>query len=270
MKSVKNHLSLIVALMSILFSIQVFIIVERSIDAYKENLAKNYSVVVVSEKHISQSEFLSIDGLIKKAKELSPDSVIKRLNTGMSEKNIDLLRLTLPKFYKLYLTKFPSPKEIKTLRKNLFLNESITKIEDFSNNHDITYKLLVLFKGVISVFAVVVSIVTMLLIVKELRIWQFKHSERMNIMGLFGAPTWLRSAVLFRLSIVDAIISSILIFLLFLYLSTNKFVLEQFQNININIVIFDRVNDFLLLLGVSLALSVLLATMIVLGHKEEV
>lgn len=269
-KSVKNHLSLIVALISILFSIQVFIIVDRSIEAYKQNLAKNYSVVVVSEKRILEKDILALDSIIKKVDELSPDNVIKRLNTDMDKKNIDLLKLTLPKFYKLYLNKFPSPKEIEVLRKNLFKQESISKIEDFSNNHDITYKLLILFKNVILVFAVVVSIVTMLLILKELRIWQFKHSERMSIMGLFGAPTWLRSAVLFRLSTVDAIISSILVFLLFSYLSTNKLVLEQFRNINIEIVIFDKVNDFFLLLGVSLLLSIFLATMIVLGHKEEV
>lgn len=270
MKSIKNHLSLIVALISILFSIQIFIIVERSIDAYKENLANSYSVVVVSKKNISQRDMLSLDKLIDKVDELSPDNVIKRLNTDIDEKNINLLKLTLPKFYKLYLKKFPSPKEIDKLRKNLFKNQNITKIEDFSNNHDITYKLLLLFKNVILVFAVVVSIVTMLLILKELRIWQFKHSERMNIMGLFGAPTWLRSAVLFRLSIVDAIISSILVFMLFSYLSVNEFVLKQFSNINIKIVIFDQVYDSLLLLCVSLILSIFLATMIVLGHKEEV
>ena len=49
-------------------------------------------------------------------------------------------------------------------------------------------------------------VVTIFLIAKEMRIWQFKHSERMNIMGLFGAPVWLRSAVLFRLAIVDLIV----------------------------------------------------------------
>jgi cell division transport system permease protein len=269
-KSIKNHLSLIVALISILFSIQIFIIVERSIDAYKENLANSYSVVVVSKKNIQENDMLALDKIIDKVEELSPDSVIKRLDTDIDEKNINLLKLTLPKFYKLYLKKFPSPKEIDKLRKNLFKNQNITKIEDFSNNHDITYKLLLLFKNVILVFAIVISIVTMLLILKELRIWQFKHSERMNIMGLFGAPTWLRSAVLFRLSIVDAVISSILIFLLFSYLSANEFVLKQFSNINIEIVIFDKVYDSLLLLGVSLILSIFLATMIVLGHKEEV
>jgi cell division transport system permease protein len=269
-KSVKNHLSLIVALVSILFSIQIFIIVDRSIEAYKHNLAQNYSVVVVSEKRISDNEMLSLDKMIHRVEELSPDNVIERLNTDMDEKNINLLKLTLPKFYKLHLKKFPSPKEISKLRDNLFKNKSISKIEDFSNNHDITYKLLLLFKNVILVFAVVISAVTMLLILKELKIWQFKHSERMSIMSLFGAPTWLRSAILYRLSIVDALISSFLVFLLFLYISTNEFILKQFSNINIEIIIFNRVDDFILLLSVSVFLSIFLASMIVLGHKEEV
>ena len=269
-KSVKNHLSLIVALISILFSIQIFVIVDRSIEAYKENLAKNYSVVIVSQKRIDSKDILSLDAIIDRVENLSPDNVIKRLNTDIDKKNMDLLKLTLPKFYKLYLKKFPSPKEIEKLRNKLFKIKSISKIEDFSNNHDITYKLLLLFKNVISVFAMVISIVTMLLIMKELRIWQFKHSERMNIMGLFGAPTWLRSAVLFRLSVVDAIISSMLVFFIFLYLSSNHFVLQQFKNINIEVVVFDKINDFFILLGVSLTLSIFLATMIVLAHKEEV
>ena len=89
-------------------------------------------------------------------------------------------------------------------------------------------------------------------------------------MGLFGAPIWLRSAVLFRLSIVDALIASFLAFGLFIYLSSSSFILEQFDNIGIEVVVFDPVNDFLLLLGVAVALSILLASLIVLGHKEEV
>jgi len=270
MKSVKNHLSLIIALLSILFSIQTFIIVDRSIDAYKENLANNYSIIVVSKKKIKQKDMVALDKIISNVEELSPDNVIKRLNTNIDKKNMDLLKLTLPKFYKLYLSKFPTPNEIKKLKLNLLKNKSITKIEDFSNTHDTTYKLLTLFKNVVFVFAVVISIVTMLLILKELRIWQFKHNERMSIMGLFGAPTWLRSAVLFRLAIVDALISSALIFLLFVYISSNKWILAQFENINIKVEIFHLVEDSLLLLAISLVVSILLATMIVLGHKEEV
>jgi len=270
MKSIRNHLSLVIALLSILFSMQIFIIVDRSIDAYKENLANNYAVVIVSQKRLSDEVVLGINKLIASSGELTADSVIERLNSGMDEKNIEFLKLTLPKFYKLKLDHYPTPQEVITLKKDLLKNSSITKIEDFSHNHDTTYKLLLLFKGVVSVFALSIFVVTTLLIFKELRIWQFKHSERMSIMGLFGAPVWLRSAVLFRLSIVDAFIASIFAFGLFSYIATNAWILKQFESIDISVVIFNPIDDFVLLLGVAISLSILLASFIVLGHKEEV
>ena len=270
MKSIKNHFSLVVALMSILFAIQVFIIVDRSIDAYKENLASNYSVIIVTQVSIQEQKIKAISSLISSVTELSPENVIKRLNTKMDKRNLELLKLSLPKFYKLKLTYFPSPSEIDKLTKKLLSYKSVTKVENFSSNHDSTFKLLVLFKDVISVFSFSVFIVTILLILKELRIWQFMHNERMSIMGLFGAPIWLSSAVLFRLSIVDAVIASILTFILFSYIASSQWILEQFSNIGIEVVVFDKLEDFSLLFGIAMLLSVLLSSLIVLGHKEEV
>lgn len=270
MKSIRNHLSLVIALLSILFSIQTFVVVQRAIEAYQKNLSKNYSIVVVSKKNMNKKSIIAIDSMILEAKELSADNVIKRLNTGISSKNIELLKLTLPRFYKLKLSIYPTPKQIEQLTKKLLSNSSIIKVENFSKNHNTVYKLLLLFKNVIFVFAIVVFTVTILLIFKELRIWQFNHSERMNVMGLFGSPTWLRSAVLFRLAIVDALIASFLAFLLFSYLSTQSFILNEFTNIGITITIFDKLQDSLVFFGTSLFLSVMLATLIVLGHKEEV
>lgn len=270
MKSVKNHLSLVIALLSILFSIQVFFIVERSIDAYKTNLSNNYSVIAVSQTRLSNRDILSINKIISNVEELSPDSVIKRLNSDMKSANIELLKLSLPKFYKLSLAYYPSPKEVKKLTADLLKSNSITKVEDFSHAHDTTYKLLLLFKNVITLFSLVVLVVTVLLIFKELRIWQYKHNERMSIMGLFGAAMWLRSAVLFRLAIVDALIASVLAFGIFIYLSSSEWVLQQLHNIDISIVIFNPVEDFLVILGVAITISILLASLIVLGHKEEV
>ncbi len=270
MKSIKNHLSLVIALLSILFSLQVFMIVDRSIDSYKVNLATSYSVVVVSQKRLNTQDIIDSNKIINDVSQLTPDTVIERLNTGMTAKNMELLKLTLPKFYKIKLTHYPTPREIEKLTKNLLSNKSITKVENFSHNHDTTYKLLLLFKTVITVFSISMLVVTTLLIFKELRIWQFKHNERMSIMGLFGAPTWLRSAVLFRLSIVDALIATALAFSLFSFISSSSWVLEQFDYIGIKIVIFDPLYDSLMLLGVSMFLSIMLASLIVLGHKEEV
>lgn len=270
MKSIKNHLSLVVALASILFSIQVFTIVERSIAAYKENLASNYSVIMVAQVSMKNEKIKAISPLISSISELNPEAVIKRLNTKIDKRNLELLKVTLPKFYKLKLTHFPSPSEIKKLTKKLLSTKSVTKVENFASNHDNTFKLLLLFKDVITVFSISVFIVTILLILKELRIWQYMHNERMSIMGLFGAPVWLSSAVLFRLAIVDAVIASILTFILFSYLSSSVWISEQFLSIGIEVLVFDKIEDFLLLFGVSMFLSVLLALLIVLGHKEEV
>jgi len=269
MKSIKNHLSLIVALLSILASIQIFIVTDRAISAYKNNLATNYSVIVVSHKTIKKDTFIAMDNIVLDSNEIAPDNVIKKINSKMDAKDVELIKLGLPKFYKIHLKYYPSPIEIEKLTKTLFENSSIYKVEDFSNIHDKTYKLLLLFKGVVSVFAVIILLVTVLLIFKELKIWQFKHSERMSIMGLFGAPIWLRSVVLFRLAIVDAIISSILTFVLLSYFSVHPWVLEQFRSIGIEVVIFDSFNDFIILFSVSVVVSILLASLIVLGHKEE-
>jgi len=270
MNSIKNHLSLVIALVSILFSIQVFIIVDRSISAYKDNLASSYSIVVVTQVSMANEKIKLLSPSIDTVTELSPDRVIKRLNTTMDKRNMELLKVALPKFYKLKLTHFPKPNEIESLTKKLLQHKSVTKVENFSHNHDNTYKLLLLFKEVISVFAIAIFVVTTLLILKELRIWQFMHNERMSIMGLFGAPIWLSSAVLFRLSIVDAVIASIVTFILFTYLASSQWIALQFESIGINVVVFDNIGDFLILFGVAMTLSVLLASLIVIGHKEEV
>ncbi|WP_457746973.1 cell division protein FtsX, partial [Sulfurimonas sp.] len=249
MKSFKNHISLVIALVSILFSLQVFTIVDRSIDAYKENLAKNYSLVVVSQKTLQNKELLHNINQLSAIEELSPEGIIRKLNTGISRKNLELLKVTLPKFYKFKLKMYPTPAQLEKIKKQLLRYPYITKVETFSNTHDTTYKLLLLFKNVISVLAVCIVLVTILLIFKELRIWQFKHNERMNIMGLFGAPTWLRSAVLFRLSIVDALIAFVISFVIFSYFASSVWIQEQFANIGISVVVFDTVYDSLIMLG---------------------
>ena len=165
---------------------------------------------------------------------------------------------------------FPSPQEIERLTKNLLATKSVKKVENFSSNHDNTFKLLLLFKDVITVFSLSIFIVTILLILKELRIWQFMHNERMSIMGLFGAPVWLSSAVLFRLSIVDAIIASFITFIVFSYIESSLWISRQFESIGIEVVVFDKVEDFSLLFAIAMFVSVLLASLILLGHKEEV
>lgn len=270
MRSFKNHFSLVVALLGILFSVQVYLIIDRAIGAYQESLAKSYSLVVVSQKALDIEEILKRDKNFAQMSELSPEGVIKRLNADFSQKNIELLKLTLPKFYKLKLHAYPTPKQIEQITQKLKKNSSVTKVEAFAKTHDTTYKFLLLVQSLVSIFVVSVLIVTILLIFKELRIWQFKHHERMSIMALFGAPVWLRSAVLFRLAIVDAFVATGASALFFAYIASTPWIGQQLASINIEVVVFYPIEDSLIMLGISMAVSILLATFIVIGHKEEV
>jgi len=100
-------------------TIQIFNIVERSIDAYKDKLTKNYSLVIVSQNKLAEKELQLKMPLIASLVELSADNVIKKLNTKISKGNLELLKVTLPKFYKIKLKSYPTPNEIQNLTKKL-------------------------------------------------------------------------------------------------------------------------------------------------------
>lgn len=270
MRSVKNHLSLIIALFTIVFTMQVYLLIDRTIDTYESNLNESYSIVVVSSKKSDPKSFVSLSPKIVAAEEISTKQVIEKLQKQMKQRHIDLLKLSLPHFYSIKLDHYPAPSELKELRKRLKRHADVTRIEDFANSHDTLYQLLMLFKSLSILFAVGIFTVTLLLILKEMRIWQFQHHERMSIMAMFGAPMWMRSAVLFRLAIVDAILASLLAIGTFAYADFAKVGAEQLKEIGVDLVLFNPLLDSLMIIGVALSLSIVLATLIVIGHKEEV
>ncbi len=270
MKSIRNHFSLILALLCILFSIQILVINSRAIAAYETKLASDYSMIVVSNINISDKQFKTYSKYISKVKKLSPETIISKLQKDISKQNIQLLKLTMPRFYKIHLNHYPTPKQIKKITASLFKNSAIIKIQNFQKSYNTTFKLLLLFKILTQIFTFTIFIVTTLLIIKEMKLWQLKHSERMNVMGLFGAPVWLRSAVLFRLAIVDALISSTLVIVLFSIISHTQFIKTQLNLIGININIFHAFHDGIILTIVAIILSILLASIIVVSYKEEV
>lgn len=270
MKSLKSHFSLIAALFTILFTIQVYQILERSITSYKESLRANYSMVVIATKPLDESSLKMRFDIIRSLTEISPDKVVKRLEKEMDKQSLKLLRASLPKFYKLSLDHYPQPEEVDILSAQLENMKDIKRVESFSQTHDQIYKLLLLYKGITQVFSIAIFIVTLLLIAKEMRIWQFQHEERMNIMALFGAPIMLRSAVLFRLAIIDAIIAASLIVFAFMLIQNNGWADPYFMEVKIDITLFDYAKDTFLHFGIALTLSIVLALMLVVNHKEEV
>lgn len=269
MKSLKNHISLIVALFTVLVAVQIYVAVDRTIAAYETRLKNDYSIIVVANKTLSNTEFIAMDNLIERSEAIATDQVLERLKGEMSKKNLDLLKLTLPKFYRVYLKRFPNPSEIEKLQKRLQKHSSVERVEGYAQTHDTVYKLMLLFKDVVQIFSIAIAAVTSLLILKEMRLWQFQHAERMNIMALFGAPVWLRSAVLFRLAIVDALIATALVCLAFFAIDQYGWMDKLMRTVSIDIQLFDFINDSVRSLVIALGVSIVLTLTIVIGNAEE-
>ena len=60
MKYLKNHIFLIFALVSILFSIETYFVFNKIVSTYEEKIVKNYTMLIVSKTKIDKLDFKNI------------------------------------------------------------------------------------------------------------------------------------------------------------------------------------------------------------------
>jgi cell division transport system permease protein len=265
---IREHFSLIIALFTILFTLQIFFIVDRTVIVYEETLSDKYSMILVSQIEIDEVMLKNTIEDVKGIEPIDPEKVLQRLQSELNKTDLGLVKKTLPRFYKVYLSYYPTPDQLVYLKDRFSKVDGIIKVEGFMKSHDQIYKLLMLFKQISNIFLSAIFVVSALLIVKEMRIWQFEHSERMQIMALFGAPIWMRSAVLFKLAIVDALLSTLFVVVTFSLLEFNDWLQNLFMMISVDVDIFDFFSDSIKLLLISLVMSLSLATFIIIRNRD--
>lgn len=269
MRLLKNHLALILPLVSILFAIQFYIVADRVIKNYETDLSSNYSIVAVSTATLDENETKRVVKALKQIKEISADEVISKLKEEISPDKIGLLKASLPRFYRIGLTHYPDADELLQIQKRLLGIKGVTKVETFAKTHDRVYRLLVIIKGISKVFIGIIFAISSLLIIKQMQVWQFEHRERMNIMALFGAPVWLRSGVLIRLAVADALISALLVSLLFYYIFASGLLEDIARQIGLQAGGFDIITDTPRLLVSSIAIALLSVIFVITRQPKE-
>jgi len=269
MKSLKNHLSVIVPLFVLLFSLQFTFLTNKIVENYSKKLTQDYSIVVVAPKLLSKEVVKSRVSGIKSIEEISSKKILDRLKGNISSKNISLLKVALPKFYSIKLESFPSVKEIERIKDKLLKSGLVTKVETFSKTHDKIYRMFQALKNTAFVFSVFILIISVLLMFKQMKIWLLEHRERMAIMTLFGAPFWMKSAVLYRLVIIDSFISTFLVGLVFLMFPNIDKINSFSQTMNIAIPQFDILKDSAVLLGVGLVFSLFIVSLVIRKMNRE-
>jgi cell division transport system permease protein len=263
MKSLKNHFSVILPLVALLFSLQFTITVRNVVQNYELKLIEEYSIVVVSQKALDENIVKSKIRGIRSITPISSQRILDRLKRDLSSKNLALLKISLPYFYSVKLQKLPNDNELDKIVKNFKKMNSITKIETFAKTHTKMYRMFHFIQLLSYLFAGIVLVLSILLVSKQMKIWWYEHQERMAIMSLFGAPFWMKSVFLYRLAFVDSIISTFIVSLVFWYLPHNQNLVFFAKKIDASLYHFNIFYDTALLLGLGIGFSLIIVTLVI-------
>jgi cell division transport system permease protein len=261
LKSFKSHISLILALISILFSVFLFINFSEILNKYQKNIVNNYSIAIVSDKPIQKLNIPEI----KKIVPININSYINKLKENFQ--NIDFQNIKFPYFYSIKLKTLPSPNRLREIENQLSSLPFIKRVLTYRSTQIKIYNLLFLLKIISYTFMIIVGILGFLLIIKQLEVWKYEHSERMYIMELFGAPFWFRGAALFKIAFIDSFISFLITAALIYYFSNSAIFNEIIKDLSIEFHI--EYKDILLKLFIlSLIISIFSSIIVIIGRKK--
>ena len=262
MKSINSHLSIILSVFVMLFSFQFTHFIKAVVDEYAAKLANDYSIIVVSSTELKQESLKEQIVEVRSLSEISSKKILDRLKNDMSSKNLSLLQVALPKFYTLKVDNLPTKKRMEEIKQKLMSNSSITRIETFAKTHDKIFKMFELLQYMVVVFTSFIAIIAMLLIFKQVRIWTYEHNRRMSIMTLFGASFFMKSAMLYRMTLVDSFISALLVCGIYSAIPHIKVVQDIATELEIVIPEFDFLYEGFPLIGASIVFAILSVSLV--------
>ncbi|MDQ7046143.1 MAG: cell division protein FtsX [Sulfurovum sp.] len=218
MKFIKNHLMFILPLMAILLGIEFYLVFERSTNTYEKGLTKGYSMLVVTKDPIDLSTLQALNSHIMYSEKLKRDAIVSEVAKGVNENTREAILDALPYFYNVGLDAYLHTSGLEEIKEDLESHLNIKKVETFGGSYNSSYKLFSFIKFTLEIFIVFMTIVSLFLIIKQMEIWKYAHKERMQVMEIFGAPMMLRSGVLFKVALIDAFFSTLLVSGIFFYL----------------------------------------------------
>ena len=268
MSLLRRHLALIIPLLALLFSFESIMLVNRAVSKHENKLSDNYSIVIASQNALTLDKIQSFIREAKELKAVTPDYMMNELRKDLSRESIETLQRELPFFYSLKLSTFPDEERLQKINATLKKLNGVTKVESFSKSHSQVYKLLLIIKSSIVVFASLIAILSYILMIKQIEIWKFEHSDRMEIMAFLGAPAWMRNGILFRLAFIDSIISTIAIITGMTYIIHHNKMQEIMQTLEVTSDIFRIGSDFIILHFTSVLVSIVSVVFVIIKKKD--
>jgi cell division transport system permease protein len=206
--------------------------------------------------------------IIKSIEEIDTATILERFKRDAAFSYMQNLKESMPKFYTLKLDSFPSDTVSNILKKDLLKFPSVTRVEIFAKTYNKIYHTLKLLKFVITVFTIFIAIISLLLIKKQMRIWTYEHQERMFVMNLFGASFWKKSAVLYKMAVMDSITASFCTAVIFFIFDKIPIAVGALAELNIKVPPFNILTEGGMLLGIALVISIVSTTLAMMRVKQ--
>ncbi len=269
MKYIKQHIMFIFPLLAILLGIETFIIFDRLTQNYENGLKADYNILVSCRSEMTLDKFQDIDRHISKIEPIDKQTIVDDMAKSMDGVSSQEIMKSLPNFYTVSLDSFLDNDAIIEIKSKLLDNEHIKKVETFGKSHNSNYNMFVFIKTVLWTFVIFIFISSLLLTIKQMEIWQYLHKDRMNIMETFGATLMMRSGILFKRAIVDALVATALASLFFLLLrfSWAKSIKVEGMPTDGNLIF--NYQDALILTVSSLSIVALAVIIVVSSAKED-
>lgn len=268
MNTLKRHLSLLIPLITMLFSLQCLLILERIVAKQEQFITQKYAIGITARNPLT---FDSIRSKIVEAKALTalnPQDSIAKLTNDISDINIANLTNQLPYFYSLNLEYFPSAERLGVIEAVLKKNPNIISVDTFSKRHLENYTLLSFIKLSVITFAIIIAVISFMLMLKQIEIWRYVNKDKMEIMDIMGANIWIRNRSLFKLALIDSFIASFIIILFVFYIANLQVTSDTLQALNIGLGIFRIPLDFIKLFFAAFLASSCCVILVILSKAR--
>lgn len=259
-----------IALMSLLISFQSVVTFKRQFVDYQSKLSSTYAMVVIAKSVIKQHEITSLAPSIKDIKLVDKKEVISSIKEGLNKDDLKELYNELPLFYRVYFKKLPTKLEIIDIEKKIKKLPQVEEVEGFALAQNKILALLEMVKNILTVFSGLFLLISVILITKQIKVWEYMHANRIQIMSILGAKICFRSKPLFIMAIVSSLLSSLLSASLFFFLANSNWVLAMLRDVGLVPLRYYVFQDFFTLLGISLLISLFGVFYLVYKSEKEV
>jgi len=269
MKYIKEHIMFIFPMLAILLGIESFIVFDRMSQNYEQELKADYSMLVLANQPMDLAAFEALDDRISTVQTIEKESIVKEMVQGMQSISAKDIMDALPYFYTIRLKSYLDNQSLEEIKNRLTASDQIKKVETFGKSHHSSYNLFVFIKMVLWTFVGFMTLTSLFLVIKQMQVWQFAHRERMQVMEIFGASTMLKSGILFKRAMIDALIATFITSGLFAFL---RFVWVKRSNIEILMQkeeLLFAYSDIAILGTIACLIVITAVVMVVMGSKER-